>query len=153
MRLLRANSVKPIHSIRFKYWNNPGLKRDGIRLLRYPQFQLQVGVPLAHKFKQDPRSNPYQYKRLPQAKQSRKVHNSLRPWFSGLNKDSWKDRPYGSVAWSPSTPGAGSNGPAPRRHSKMQKTRSHIESLFGVRNSSCRRKKKKRGKDFPLLRG
>ena len=33
--------------------------------------------------------------------------------------------------------GAGSNGPAPWRHSKMQKTRSHIESLFEVRNSSC----------------
>ena len=47
--------------------------------------------------------------------------------------------------------GAGSNGPAPWRHRKMQKTRSHIESLFEVRNSCCRRKKKKRGKDFPLL--
>ena len=44
--------------------------------------------------------------------------------------------------------GAGSNGPAPRRYSKMQKTRSHIESLFGERNSICRRNRKRRGKDF-----
>ena len=61
-RLLRANSVKPIHSIRFKYRNNT-----------YPQFQQQVGVPLAHKFKQDPRSSPYQHKRLSHAKHSRKA--------------------------------------------------------------------------------
>ena len=67
--------------------------------------QEQVGVPLAHKFKQDPRSSPYQHKCLPQAKQSRQVQNSLWPWFSGLNKDSRKDRSYGSVAWSPSNSG------------------------------------------------
>ena len=44
--------------------------------------------------------------------------------------------------------GEGSNGPAPRRQSKMQKTRSHIESLFGVRNSSSRRKKKSEARTF-----
>ena len=95
-RLLRDNSAKPM-PIRFKNRNNPQRHRPKrkaqsgfsyIRLLTYPQFQQQVGFPLAHKFKQDPRSSPYQHKRLPQAKQSRKVQNSLRPWFSGLNKDS-----------------------------------------------------------------
>ena len=43
---------------------------------------------------QDPRSSPFQHKRLPHAKHSRKVQNSLWPWFSSLNKDSWKDRSY-----------------------------------------------------------
>ena len=95
-------------------WNNSQRERPKVV---FPEFayshirssQEQVGVPLAHKFKQDPRSSPYQHKRLPQAKQSRKVQNSLWPWFSGLNKDSSKDWSYGPVSGSPSTPGAGSN--------------------------------------------
>ena len=113
---MRANSVKPMHSNRFKNRNNP--QREGIKwfFLNSPTHISAVSAagkgPTCTQIqarRQDPRSSPYQYKRLPQAKQSRKVQNSLWPWFSGLNKDSSKDWSYGPVSGSPSTPGAGSN--------------------------------------------
>ena len=142
MRLLRANLVKPIHSIRFKYRNKPQRERPKVV---FPAFA---------------------YSHIP---------NSSSRWVSHLHTNSSKTP--GPVLISTSVFlmqsiqgkfkthfGHGSaalteiherTGPTVQHlgDSKMQKTRSHIESLFEVRNSSCRRKKKKRGKDFPLLRG
>ena len=112
-----------------------------------------ITVPVAHKFKQYP--GPILINTSVFLKQSNQ--GKFRTHFGHGSAASTKihERTGPTVLYCGHHQlwGAGSNGPAPRRHSKMQKTRSHIESLFGVRNSSCRRKKKKRGKDFPLLSG
>ena len=123
---MRSNSVKPIHGIiRLKYRNNPQRERPKVVFPAFPTPISAVpaagGCPTCTQI------------------QARPQVQSLSAQASSSCKAFKESFGHGSAAltkihqlW-----GAGSNGPAPWRHSKMQKTRSHIESLFEVRNSSC----------------